>query len=187
MSWARATIPPLWGKLQESMEEHQASRKMLPCKELKWPLGSRPIRRTSLEITTQAEVYVQHLGSGPPTLHSHVVHRQLQALATPDHSHRVPFIVVELVPRKQSLGAFTCSTKGGVSTARPMATGSVRQCSRQEAAHLHMDTLNLRHTPMCTSLTSHLECMQGNLLHLESQTPSSPATLCDWLVTEWWP
>lgn len=85
---------------------------------------SIPIIITSLEITTQAEVtkhssleICQHLGSRPPTFHSHVVHRQLQALATPDHPHRVPFIVVELVPRKECLGAFTCSTKGGVSTA----------------------------------------------------------------------
>lgn len=42
-----------------------------------------------------------------------------------------------------------------------------------------MDILNFLHTPMCTPLASNLEGMQGNLLHLESQTPPRPAILCD--------
>lgn len=58
-------------------------------------------------------------GLGALTLHGDIVHRQLQALAAPHHPHRVPLVVVELVSRKERLGAFTCGTKGGVNTASP--------------------------------------------------------------------
>ena len=63
----------------------------------------------------------QEQGCRLPTLHSHVVHRQLQALAPSHHPHCVPLIVIELVPRKERLRAFTCGTKGGVSSAHPPA------------------------------------------------------------------
>lgn len=106
-------------------------------------------------ITTQAGVIkhssqeiCQHLGSRPPTFHSHVVHRQLQALATPDHPHRVPLIVIELVPRKERLGAFTCSTKGEVRTAQHIAPGRRQPaCTRTHStSSTHQSVCPVPHT-----------------------------------------
>lgn len=42
------------------------------------------------------------------TLHGHIVNRELQALPTAHHLHRVPFIVIQFVPCEQSLRSFTC-------------------------------------------------------------------------------
>lgn len=94
-------------------------------------------------------------GPRPPTLHGHVVHRQLQALATPHHPHRVPLVVVELVSRKQGLGAFTCGTKGGVSLASvPAHTHSPGAASPPQAC-AHKFKHSLRHIPGCATHHAH--------------------------------
>lgn len=101
-------------------------------------------------------------GPRPPTLHGHVVHRQLQALATPHHPHRVPLIVIELVPRKEGLGAFTCSTNGGVSMAPVHAhIYSPGMQPRRPQLCAHRFTHHLRHisgcaTCPCTQVHTHM-------------------------------
>lgn len=81
------------------------------------------------------------------TLDGDIVHRQLQTLATPHHPHRVPLVVVELVARKERLRAFTCGTKGGVSTALPRARIwlPVPPQARTESHPRALRTHSLRH------------------------------------------
>lgn len=57
-------------------------------------------------------VHVQCVWSFPLTLHGYVVNRKLQALPTAHHLHRVPLIVIQLMPCEQSLRSFTCRERG---------------------------------------------------------------------------
>lgn len=47
------------------------------------------------------------------TFHCDIIHRQLQALSSSHHLHRVPLVVVQLLSRKQNLRSFACSEGGG--------------------------------------------------------------------------
>ncbi len=57
-------------------------------------------------------VHIQCVWGLPLTLHGHIVNRELQALPTAHHLHRVPFIVIQLLPCEQSLRSFTCRERG---------------------------------------------------------------------------
>ncbi len=57
-------------------------------------------------------VHVQCVWGLPLTLHGHIVNRELQALPTAHHLHRVPLIVIQLLPCEQSLRSFTCRERG---------------------------------------------------------------------------
>lgn len=39
-----------------------------------------------------------------------IIYGQFQTLAPPEHTHRVPLIVVQILTRKNSLGTFACRT-----------------------------------------------------------------------------
>lgn len=43
-----------------------------------------------------------------PTFHCDIIHRQLQTLASSDHLHSVPLIVIQLLPCEQHLWSFAC-------------------------------------------------------------------------------
>jgi hypothetical protein len=112
---------------------------------------------------TQSTRDVTTSGPRPPTLYSHVVHRQLQALAAPYQPHGVPLVVVEFMPRKECLGAFTCSTKGGVSmvpTHAQVAHILPRTRVQHNLCYIVSHTTHLR----TQGVTSHSGCAQ-RVLH----------------------
>lgn len=84
-----------------------------------------------------------------PTFYSHIVYRELQALAPAHHLHRVPLVVIQLVPCIESLRSFTYTQRAKVThrLGLPACLINALQCPVpcRLAGYTHSDTHS--HTP----------------------------------------
>lgn len=99
------------------------------------------------------------------TFHCDIIHRQLQALASPHHLHSVPLVVVQLLPRKQCLWSFACCGRGKKRGIRIIngTLGSLR--AQLVHAHTHTNTRKQFTQSEQLSVLEEKTCMYKKRVH----------------------